>query len=76
MNSRAVHLEVAHSLDTDACIQAIRRFICRRGQVKHMRSDNGINLVGAERELRKALSALNQDRIQRSLRHQGGRMEF
>ena len=27
--SRAVHLEVAHSLDTDSCINALRRFICR-----------------------------------------------
>ncbi len=76
MTSRAVHLEVAHSLDTDSCIQAIRRFICRRGQVKHMRSDNGTNLVGAERELRKALSALNQDHIQRSLRHRGIEWSF
>lgn len=35
---RAVHLEVAYSLDTDSCINALRRFVCRRGQVTHMRS--------------------------------------
>lgn len=35
---RAVHLEVAPSLDTDACLNAIRRFIARRGQVKEMYS--------------------------------------
>lgn len=29
--SRAIHLEVAHSLDTDSCINAFRRFISRRG---------------------------------------------
>lgn len=28
MTSRAVHLEVAYSLDTDSCINALRRFIC------------------------------------------------
>lgn len=27
---RAVHLEVISSLDTDACLNAIRRFIARR----------------------------------------------
>ena len=51
MSSRAVHLEMAHSLDTDSCIHALRRFISRRGQVTRIRSDNGTNLVGAIREL-------------------------
>ncbi|XP_065939453.1 uncharacterized protein [Magallana gigas] len=43
--SRAVHLEVAASLDTDSYINALRRFIARRGQVKKIRSDNGTLLV-------------------------------
>ncbi len=30
---RAIHLEVAHSLDTNSCIHAFRRFIARRGPV-------------------------------------------
>lgn len=47
---RAVHIEVAYSLDTDSCINALRRFQARRGQVSIIRSDNGTNLVGAERE--------------------------
>ncbi|KAL7826262.1 hypothetical protein SRHO_G00340000 [Serrasalmus rhombeus] len=37
--SRAIHLEVANSLDTDACINALRRFICRRGPVATIRTD-------------------------------------
>ena len=41
MTSRAVHIEVANSLDTSSCINALRRFISRRGQVKRLRSDNG-----------------------------------
>lgn len=49
---RAVHIEVANSLDTSSCINAIRRFISRRGQVSTIRSDNGTNLIGAERELK------------------------
>lgn len=43
MTSRAVHIEVANSLDTDSCTNALRRFTCRRGQMKHIRSDNGTN---------------------------------
>ena len=42
---RAVHIEVAHSLDTDSFLLALRRFIARRGQVKMMRSDNKSNFT-------------------------------
>ena len=57
--SRAVHLEMAASLDTIAFINALRRFVARRGQVRVMRSDNGTNLVGGERELREAIQDWN-----------------
>lgn len=59
--SRAVHIETATSLDTDSFIQVLRRFIARRGPVQEMRSDNGTNFVGAEREL---FHALDQRRIE------------
>lgn len=71
MASRAVHLEMAYSLDTSSCINAIRRFISRRGQVSHIKSDNGTNFIGAERELREALSELNHEKIQNALLHSG-----
>ena len=58
--TRAIHLEEADALDTDNCINAIRRFIARRGQVRELRSDNGTNLVGAERELREEIKKWNQ----------------
>lgn len=76
MSSRAVHLEVAYSLDTDSCIHALRRFVCRRGQVKHIRSDNGTNLVGAHTELRKAMSSLNEGKIQGALHPEGIQWSF
>lgn len=60
---RAVHLEVAHSLDTDSCINASGRFVARRGTVKSIRSDNGTNLVGAEREMREEISRWNSQKI-------------
>ena len=76
MASRAVHLEVAYTLDTDSCIHALRRFICRRGQVSSLRSDNGTNFVGAERELREALNGLNQDKIQSAMLQRGIKWYF
>lgn len=51
---RAVHIEVAPSLDTDSFVNALRRFIARRGQVQEIQSDNGTNFIGGERELREA----------------------
>lgn len=64
---RAIHIEKADSLDTDSCIAAIRRFIARRGQVQLIRSDNGTNIVGAQRELRKAIESWNQAKISDTL---------
>lgn len=60
MSCRAIHLEIVNSLETDSLINAIRRFIARRGQVKSIFCDNGTNLVGAERELSKALKECNE----------------
>jgi len=58
LNIREVHIDVANSLDTSSCINAIQRFFSRRGQVSTIRSDNGMNFVGAEIELKKAIQEL------------------
>ena len=60
---RAVHIEVANSLDTESFINALRRFISRRGQPEEMRSDNGGNFVRGEKELRDAVNSWNQSQI-------------
>ena len=60
---RAVHIEVAFSLDTESFINALRRFIARRGQPEEMRSDNGGNFVKGEKELREAVAEWNQSQI-------------
>lgn len=65
--SRAVHLEVASSLTTDSYINALRRFIARRGQVKKIRSDNGTNFVGANRELRNSINDWNVSQIHEAM---------
>lgn len=63
MSIRAIHLEVAHSLDTDAFINAMRRFNARRGQPIEVRSYNGGNFVRGEKELREAINDWNQGKI-------------
>ena len=44
---RAIHLEVAVDLSTDAFINALRRFLARRGQISKIRCDRGTNFMGA-----------------------------
>ncbi|XP_062534640.1 uncharacterized protein LOC134203809 [Armigeres subalbatus] len=51
MCTRAIHLELVSSLSTDGFLGALHRFVSRRGNVAEMRSDNGTNFVGAERQL-------------------------
>ena len=60
---RAVHIEVAASMDTESFINALRRFVARRGEPEEMRSDNGGNFVKGERELREAVQAWNLAQI-------------
>ncbi|GFV94832.1 integrase catalytic domain-containing protein [Trichonephila clavipes] len=49
---RAVHLELITSLSTTDFIQAMRRFIARRGRISVMYSDNGTNFTGLNNALR------------------------
>ena len=46
--SRAVHIEVSHSMTTDFFMQALRRLITRKVNVRQIRSENEPNLVAAE----------------------------
>ena len=69
--SRAVGIEVTNALDTDSFIQAIRRFIARRGPVRSIRSDNGTNFVETANELRKALDEMNQEQVKHYLQKNG-----
>ena len=67
LTCRAIHIEDVGSLESDAFIQALRRFISIRGAVKEVRSDNGTNFTGGEREIRDAIQDLDHNIIERSL---------
>lgn len=50
--SRAVHLELIASLETDNFISCLKRFIARRGRPRVIYSDNGGTFIKAEKWLR------------------------
>ena len=67
LTTRAVHLELAGDLSTDCFIMALRRFRSRRGNVKYIKSDNGTNFIGADRELKEAIKNLDKRKISKVL---------
>ncbi|XP_073842387.1 uncharacterized protein isoform X2 [Musca autumnalis] len=50
LTTRAIHLELAKDLSTDAVILCLRNFINRRGVPVRVRSDRGTNFIGASKE--------------------------
>ena len=73
---RAVHIEIAHSLDTDSFINVLRRFIARRGKPVVVRTDNGTNFVSGVKELRSCIQRWNRQRIHEYLLQQEVRWIF
>ena len=59
MTPRAVHIEIASSMDTISCVIVIEKFIARRGTPSVIRSDNGTHFVGAEKELLNCIQSFN-----------------
>jgi transposase InsO family protein len=63
MTTRAVHIELAHSLSSDSAILALRRMFAKRGPPTVMYTDNGTNFHGADRELKAAVKELKKDEL-------------
>ncbi|XP_058457587.1 uncharacterized protein LOC131434654 [Malaya genurostris] len=61
--TRAIHIEIAHSLNTDSCILALRNFMALRGTPLELSSDQGTNFIGASRELKEALRKIDQNQL-------------
>ena len=49
LTTRALHIEVAHSLSTDLFICSLKKFIARREKPKYIFSGNGTNFQRADR---------------------------
>ena len=71
LSSRAAHLETLNSMDTDLFLNALRRFISRRGKVRELRSDQGTNFIGGRNELVTVFEELDEESIKRFLSKQG-----
>ena len=67
LTTRAVHIEVAQSLDTEPCLAAVTRFIARRGYPSTIISDNGTNFVGEANELKTFMKKLDKSKIESDL---------
>ncbi|XP_042221149.1 uncharacterized protein LOC121865697 [Homarus americanus] len=75
--TRAIHLEVLTSLNTDSFINAMTRFTSHRRPPKRIRSDNGTNMIGANRKLREAVSKWNSsDNLRNTLLQRQIEWEF
>ncbi|GBM98976.1 hypothetical protein AVEN_182628-1 [Araneus ventricosus] len=59
--TKATHLEIISDLTSQSLIATLKRFISRRGKCHKIFSDNGSNMVGANRALRD-LNKLVRDR--------------
>ena len=67
LTTRAVHIEVAQSLDTESCLAAVTRFIARRGYPSAIISDNGTNFVGAAKELKAFMDEWDRAKVESDL---------
>ncbi|XP_075252041.1 uncharacterized protein LOC142344338 [Convolutriloba macropyga] len=67
LTTRAVHIEVAQSLDTESYLGALTRFIARRGFPNTSISDNGTNFVGKVNELKAFINKWDKTKIESDL---------
>lgn len=51
MTTKAIHIEIASDLSSETFLDALKRFLARRGPISYLYSDNGTNFVGAKRNL-------------------------
>lgn len=63
LSCQAVHVEVTDSVSTDSFINRYSCFVCREGSVTDLWCDQGMNVIGANAELQKAMSEMDHSVI-------------
>ena len=76
LTTRAVHVEIAHSLDADSFVQCLHRMTSRRGAVSFIRSDQGRNFIGAEKTIKDEINKWNARYIQDHFNKENIRWNF
>ena len=76
LNTKAVQLELAVDYSTMEFMQTLRRFFAIRGQPAMMLSDNGSQLVGAERELREMIRGWDVEQLKEFNAEKGMKWQF
>lgn len=62
--TKSVHIELVDDMSTDGFINALQRFVSRRGAPNEMWSDNGTNFKGAKNEFRDLYELLSSSEHQ------------
>ena len=73
---RAIHIKVTESFETDSFISGLCIFTRKRETPKMIRSDNGMNSSGREREIRKASNNWNKQKIEVFLHQKNIKWKF
>lgn len=68
MVTKAIHLELASDLTTDAFLACLKRFFARRGLALSIHSDNGKNFVGASKEIKELFNEISNHECSDELR--------
>ena len=64
LNSRAVHIEILESMDSNSFICTLRHFFALSGPVSLLRCDCGTNFMGGKSELDNALNLLDDAKLE------------
>ncbi|CAL8088051.1 unnamed protein product [Calicophoron daubneyi] len=76
LQSRAVYLDVAYDMSTDAFLLLLSRFVARRGLPSDIYSDNGSNFVGASKVLSDWVTTLDKNRLNDKMLERGVHWHF
>lgn len=67
MSTRAIHLELVSDMTAEAFVAALRRFTSRRGYPHRMFSDNGLNFIGANKNLKELIRLFKDQQTLRKI---------